>query len=100
MKSALLLLLLPGIVTSFGIPEMKKAVAGAAMALSIGGAVLPAQPAMAESRVIGEIAGSGLIFKDTLTVESFDDPKVCVFYQLKYFFQRFEWLFQVEVTRL
>jgi len=30
----------------------------------------------AESRVIGEIAGSGLVFKDTLTVESFDDPKV------------------------
>lgn len=28
------------------------------------------------SRLIGEIAGSGLFFKDTLTVESFDDPKV------------------------
>ncbi|KAL7473919.1 hypothetical protein ACHAXS_014355 [Conticribra weissflogii] len=28
------------------------------------------------SRVIGQIAGSGLVFKDTLTVESFDDPKV------------------------
>ncbi len=27
-------------------------------------------------RVIGEIAGSGIFFKDTLTVESFDDPKV------------------------
>jgi len=29
-----------------------------------------------ESRIIGEISGSGLVFKDTLTVESFDDPKV------------------------
>lgn len=28
------------------------------------------------SRVIGKISGSGLVFKDTLTVESFDDPKV------------------------
>ena len=30
----------------------------------------------AESRLIGQIAGSGLLFKDTLNVESFDDPKV------------------------
>mmetsp|Transcript_13124 Transcript_13124/g.27758 ORF Transcript_13124/g.27758 Transcript_13124/m.27758 type:complete len:227 (+) Transcript_13124:41-721(+) len=28
------------------------------------------------SRIIGQISGSGLFFKDTLTVESFDDPKV------------------------
>lgn len=28
------------------------------------------------SRVVGEISGSGLVFKDTLRVESFDDPKV------------------------
>jgi len=34
----------------------------------------PAQAA--ESRVVGEIAGSGLVFKDTLVVESFDDPKI------------------------
>ena len=27
-------------------------------------------------RVIGEIQASGIFFKDTLTVESFDDPKV------------------------
>jgi catabolite regulation protein CreA len=66
-------------VTSFGIPtDMKKAMAGAIAAFSIGSAVLPAQPAMAESRLIGEIAGSGLVFKDTLQVESFDDPKVCI----------------------
>ena len=25
---------------------------------------------------MGEVAGSGLIFKDTLKVEAFDDPKV------------------------
>ena len=30
----------------------------------------------AGSTVIGEIAGSGLVFKDTLVVEQFDDPKV------------------------
>ena len=35
-----------------------------------------ANAATGGSRLIGEIAGSGLFFKDTLTVESFDDPKV------------------------
>lgn len=36
-----------------------------------------AQAANADgSRTIGEISGSGLVFKDTLKVESFDDPKV------------------------
>lgn len=35
------------------------------------------QPASAEgSRKVGSISGSGLVFKDTLVVESFDDPKV------------------------
>lgn len=39
--------------------------------------VLPGGEALAgSSRVVGEIAGSGIVFKDTLTVESFDDPKV------------------------
>jgi len=28
------------------------------------------------SRTIGSLSGSGLVFKDTLTIESFDDPKV------------------------
>lgn len=28
------------------------------------------------ARVIGQISGSGLVFKDTLNVETFDDPKV------------------------
>eukprot|EP00545_Synedropsis_sp_CCMP1620_P009966 CAMPEP_0119008116 /NCGR_PEP_ID=MMETSP1176-20130426/3477_1 /TAXON_ID=265551 /ORGANISM="Synedropsis recta cf, Strain CCMP1620" /LENGTH=197 /DNA_ID=CAMNT_0006960387 /DNA_START=8 /DNA_END=601 /DNA_ORIENTATION=- len=78
----LLLLLLPSIITSFGINpnDVKKAMAGAVAAFSIGSAVLlpapPAAMAADSSRVIGQIAGSGLVFKDTLTVESFDDPKV------------------------
>ncbi len=41
--------------------------------------ILPGGDAIAlsgGSRVVGEIAGSGIVFKDTLTVESFDDPKV------------------------
>jgi catabolite regulation protein CreA len=37
---------------------------------------LPGGEALAESRLVGEIAGSGIFFKDTLNVESFDDPKV------------------------
>jgi hypothetical protein len=42
------------------------------------GIILP-QPAEAnESRLIGEIPGSGIFFKDVLNVESFDDPKVKV----------------------
>jgi CreA protein len=36
---------------------------------------LPA-PAAADSRVVGQLQGSGLVFKDTLQIESFDDPKV------------------------
>lgn len=41
--------------------------------------ILPGGNAIASgggSRLIGEIAGSGIVFKDTLNVESFDDPKV------------------------
>jgi len=44
-----------------------------------GMAPLGLQPAEAsESRLIGEIPGSGIFFKDILNVESFDDPKVKV----------------------
>lgn len=32
----------------------------------------------AESRTIARLQGSGLVFKDTLVVESFDDPKVSI----------------------
>ena len=60
------------------------AVANAAAAFALSAALagtplvaLPT-PAFAEAgkRVIGEIQGSGLVFKDTLRVEAFDDPKV------------------------
>ena len=42
------------------------------------GMAAPASEARAAegSRIIGQISGSGLVFKDTLVVESFDDPKV------------------------
>eukprot|EP00544_Gedaniella_sp_CCMP2646_P005492 CAMPEP_0202480462 /NCGR_PEP_ID=MMETSP1361-20130828/443_1 /ASSEMBLY_ACC=CAM_ASM_000849 /TAXON_ID=210615 /ORGANISM="Staurosira complex sp., Strain CCMP2646" /LENGTH=221 /DNA_ID=CAMNT_0049107899 /DNA_START=16 /DNA_END=681 /DNA_ORIENTATION=- len=34
-------------------------------------------PSLADgSRVVGELRGSGLVFKDTLEIESFEDPKV------------------------
>lgn len=34
-------------------------------------------PAVAESsRLVGQLQGSGLVFKDTLAIESFDDPKI------------------------
>lgn len=36
----------------------------------------PAPAHAAESKLIGQIAGSGLFFKDTLQIERFDDPKV------------------------
>lgn len=36
----------------------------------------PNEVLAADSRTIGKISGSGLVFKDTLVVESFDDPKV------------------------
>lgn len=49
--------------------------AGAAVVTS--GLVAPSEAqASTGSRTIGEISGSGLVFKDTLKVESFDDPKV------------------------
>ena len=38
--------------------------------------ILPGGEAKADSRLVGEIAGSGIVFKDTLNIESFDDPKV------------------------
>ena len=38
--------------------------------------VVPVANAAEASKVIGEIKGSGLVFKDTLTIERFGDPKV------------------------
>jgi len=51
--------------------------AGAA-AVTSGLVAAPTEAANAAdgSRTIGQISGSGLVFKDTLVVESFDDPKV------------------------
>ncbi|KAL7534580.1 hypothetical protein ACHAXR_006689 [Thalassiosira sp. AJA248-18] len=41
------------------------------------GLVAPSEALASDgSRTIGKISGSGLVFKDTLVVESFDDPKV------------------------
>ncbi|CAJ1356386.1 unnamed protein product [Effrenium voratum] len=46
-------------------------------ALLCGSALFGAVPARAESkRLVGEIPASGFIFKDTINVEAFDDPKV------------------------
>ena len=37
------------------------------------------EPAFAaESKVVGQLKGSGLVFKDTLSIERFEDPKVCL----------------------
>ena len=48
-------------------------------AMTSGLTPLGPQPAEAnDSRLIGEIPGSGIVFKDILNVESFDDPKVKV----------------------
>jgi catabolite regulation protein CreA len=57
----------------------KKATATALSALLLSNTlspILPGGEAAAESRLVGEIAGSGIVFKDTLNIESFDDPKV------------------------
>mmetsp|Transcript_62549 Transcript_62549/g.161089 ORF Transcript_62549/g.161089 Transcript_62549/m.161089 type:complete len:237 (+) Transcript_62549:76-786(+) len=43
------------------------------MAAVFTSAVLPAN---ADKRLVGEIPASGLIFKDTINIEEFDDPKV------------------------
>merc|ERR1711907_72936 len=50
-----------------------------ALALSAALTLSPmtALPSVAEGkRVVGEVQTSGLVFKDTLRVEAFDDPKV------------------------
>ena len=78
----------PLVVESFSGPNhISKALMGALAALSFcfwplptalqGSSSLLALPAHAESaRLIGQIKGSGLVFKDTLQVEAFQDPKV------------------------
>ena len=45
--------------------------------MSVANFVAAPLPAAADgSRVVGKLSGSGLVFKDTLEIESFDDPKV------------------------
>mmetsp|Transcript_18907 Transcript_18907/g.42794 ORF Transcript_18907/g.42794 Transcript_18907/m.42794 type:complete len:222 (-) Transcript_18907:85-750(-) len=58
--------------------ESRRGVLSSFLSASAGALSLAtAQAANADgSRTIGEISGSGLVFKDTLKVESFDDPKV------------------------
>ena len=46
------------------------------MAVALSVAIATTPPAFAAPRVVGEVQGSGLVFKDTLKVEAFDDPKV------------------------
>lgn len=83
----LLLVLFPSwtVVDAFGVnpktiqKDFQKALTtGAVAAVTLFGGLNHApQPAMAaDSRVVGQIAGSGLVFKDTLVIESFEDPKV------------------------
>lgn len=47
-----------------------------AVTLGMTGTASEARAAEGGSRTIGQISGSGLVFKDTLVIESFDDPKV------------------------
>lgn len=49
----------------------------ASLAMGTTVTALPPLPVHAESaKVVGEIRGSGLVFKDTLQIERFEDPKV------------------------
>ena len=52
----------------------------AAAALVLSAAIAAGGPGAAladgSPRVVGEVQGSGLVFKDTLRVEAFGDPKV------------------------
>jgi catabolite regulation protein CreA len=55
--------------------DATKVIGSAMLAASL--AFASVQPAMAESsKLIGELQGSGLVFKDTLEIERFEDPKV------------------------
>ena len=56
---------------------MQSKLAALALSAAIVASPLTAPPAFAEmGRTVGEIAGSGLVFKDTLKITAFDDPKV------------------------
>lgn len=65
---------------SWQVPKSLSQWVGAATlgtSLAISALVSSPFPALAESpRIVGQLQGSGLVFKDTLQIESFDDPKV------------------------
>lgn len=52
------------------------AVAALTLSASLTLSPLVSSPVLAASRVVGEVQTSGLVFKDTLRIEHFDDPKV------------------------
>ena len=86
-RSAASLLLLVSGASAFGVPDVqaftkdfsKKAAATALSGLILSNTAVPILPggeAHAEARLVGEIKTSGIVFKDTLNIEQFDDPKV------------------------
>ena len=57
--------------------QLKKQLTTVASAAILTSTLLGPLPTLAmESQIIGQISGSGLVFKDTLEVERFDDPKI------------------------
>jgi len=57
--------------------QLKRGLASVACASALASSLLaPLQALAIESQVIGQIQGSGLVFKDTLEVERFEDPKI------------------------
>jgi catabolite regulation protein CreA len=54
-------------------PALSTLMAGGLLVSSL---MHPLPAVAADSRVVGTLSGSGLVFKDTLQIESFDDPKV------------------------
>jgi len=46
------------------------------VALNVATVAMPLPAMASDSRIVGELKGSGLVFKDTLQIERFDDPKV------------------------
>lgn len=60
---------------SKSVAKFKTLVTGGLLAASL--SVSSPLPAVADgSRIVGELQGSGIVFKDTLQIESFDDPKI------------------------
>lgn len=59
------------------VPTFAKIIGSATLATISSFGTIPPQPvSAAESTVVGELRGSGLVFKDTLQIERFEDPKV------------------------